>query len=314
MRRYALLALLIAGAVTVCPAAALSENNPSAEKSVTVQAERDNAEFISVMRTQSGTVNEVEITEYLVGCVAAEMPASYHPQALMAQAVACFTYAKRQSENGGKDSFVSDNPDEHQGYIDKAQRMEKWGDDFEENEAKITAAVKAVSGRFLTFEGKTALTVYHCINAGSTQSAENLWGSEIPYLTSVLSIGDKLSPDYKSTEKFSETEIKSLASELGISLEGEVENWLGKVKRSDDGYVVSVGLGDGEISGATLREKLGLRSNFFEIYYSGGKFVVDCCGYGHCVGMSQYGADYMARQGSSWQEILAHYYPGTKLE
>lgn len=319
MRKYIIIAVIIALSLAICPAAAVG-----GEEKVTVtqayqptSSQQKREDVITVMSTESGKISEIEMREYLVGCVAAEMPSHYHTQAIMAQAVASYTYAKRTSEQNRKDSTfqadITDSPDTHQGYINEEKRRQKWGENFEENEAKITAAVNEIYGKYLTFEGQTALTLFHSISAGVTQSAKSLWNSEIPYLSSVTSIGDKLSPDFRSEYKFSENEIKELAESNGISLESDAGNWLGKVNRSDDGYVISVELGGREISGAKIREKLNLRSNFFEIYYSGGEFAVECCGYGHCVGMSQYGADYMARQGSSWQEILMHYYPGTQI-
>ncbi|MBO5411115.1 MAG: stage II sporulation protein D [Clostridia bacterium] len=318
MRKYAFMAAVLAVAVAVCPAAAFSGRiqpaTATVSSSTVAAADTQEQEYIAVMRTVSGEVSEVDMREYLIGCIAAEMPASYHPQALMAQAVASYTYAKRQLKNADRNAEISDSPDEHQGYLDKAERQEKWGGLSAENEAKIAAAVDAVYGNFLVYDGDLALTVYHCFNSGRTQNAQSLWGSEIPYLSSVMSVGDKLSPDYESEYSFSEKEIAQLAKECGISVSGEPENWLGKVERSDDGYVGFVEIGNGKIKGSEIRKKLNLRSNCFEIYYSGGEFIIECVGYGHCVGMSQYGADYMARQGSSWQEILAHYYPGTEIE
>ncbi len=318
MRKYIIIAVISALALTVCPAAALKK--PEAEPpSAAVQTsyEQPSRGYISVMATDSGEISKIELCEYLIGCVAAEMPANYHTQAIKAQAVASYTYAKRTAEQNRKNKFskadITDSPLEHQGYINKEKRKEKWGKNFEENEAKISSAIDEIYGTYLTFENETALTVFHSISAGKTQSAKNLWGSEIPYLSSVVSIGDKLSPNYKSEYRFEKDTIKKLAESCGAKLGKEAENWLGDVKYSDDGYVVSVKIGSSEISGAKIREALGLRSNYFQISYSSGEFLIECCGYGHCVGMSQYGADYMARQGSTWQEILMHYYPGTEI-
>lgn len=319
MRKYLVMGLIIAVSLAVCPAAALGEgkNEPASARTTFVSAVSEKKDYIAVMSSENGKVTQVEMREYLIGCVAAEMPANYHTQAIMAQAVASYTYAERTAfqnkKSGDLQADITDSPDVHQGYLNEEERREKWGENFDENEQKIAAAVDEVYGKYLAYEGEAALTLFHSISAGSTQSAQSLWGSEIPYLSSVSSVGDKLSPDYKTKYKFSESEIKTLAESCEIDLDGEAENWLGEVSRSQEGYVVSVELGDGEISGAKIREELSLRSNYFEIYYSGGEFIVECCGYGHCVGMSQYGADYMARQGSTWQEILMHYYPGTEI-
>ncbi|MBQ8016233.1 MAG: SpoIID/LytB domain-containing protein, partial [Clostridia bacterium] len=183
----------------------------------------------------------------------------------------------------------------------------------DEYEKKTEAAVDAVFGNYLTYNGETALAVYHSNSAGKTQSAETLWGSEIPYLISVESPGDKLSPDYMSVQTFAAAEFKKLAKSCDITLGGDEEEWVAEITKADSGYVMSVRLGATEVSASKFREEFGLKSCCFEIDYSDGEFTVTCYGYGHGAGMSQYGADYMARQGSTWREILAHYYPGTEV-
>lgn len=324
MKKFLILCLVIAFSMLVCPAAALGEKNTSLESQVSTKSKEeksDGEEYIGVMASSDKSVAKIKMREYLIGCVAAETPANYHSQALRAQAVASYTYAKRaakkneESENSlpsGAD--ITDDPDTHQGYLDKAARKKRWGDNFDEYERKIEEAVDEVLGVYLSYDGDYALSVYHSISSGKTLSAKSLWGSEIPYLTSVESPGDKLSPDYISEMSFTEDEFSALASEVGITVDGKAENWVENSATDDGGYVEKITLCGQTVSGLAFREAFSLKSTAFEIFFSDGVFTVTCKGHGHGMGMSQYGADYMARQGSTWREILMHYYPGTEIK
>ncbi|MGN0546698.1 MAG: stage II sporulation protein D [Acutalibacteraceae bacterium] len=330
MRTNLIICIIIALSMILCPIAALGgeksgENREKpTELSTQVPETAESADkpekYISVLSQSSGSVAKVKMREYVIGSVAAEMSPLYHTEALKAQAVASYTYAKKTKEQNEKhkdsslgDADITDSPAIHQGYISKSDRKKKWGDNYEEYEKKIEAAVDEVFGCYVTYNGETALTVYHSISAGATQSAEALWGTDIPYLISVESPGDKLSPDYRSEKSFSESEFKNLIEKCSVTLTGNAEKWVGEAKKDETGYVSSQMLGSTSVSGVTIRDALGLRSLCFDIKYSESKFTVVCLGYGHGIGMSQYGADYMARQGSSWQEILMHYYSGADI-
>lgn len=312
MRKYAVMAALLAVAMLLCPLAAVGtadenvDGVPEDIRPVLSHAVKDSAEYITVMSSATGSTTELEMREYLIGCVAAEMPPDYHEEALKAQAVVSYTYAKRITDNSS--DFISDSPQMHQGYASKQERLENWGEDFEDNEKKIASAVDAVMGRIVTYDGEAALTVYHSISAGQTQSAQSLWGEDYPYLQSVPGEGDKLSPDFISTVIFTPAEF---SQKLGVSAENG-EDLVEDVK-TENGYVTSAVIGGKTFTGAQIREALELKSNSFEIECTNEKVTVTCKGHGHGVGMSQYGADYMARQGSTWQEILLHYYPSTVI-
>ncbi len=324
MRTSLIICIIIAISLVLCPAAAFADgifDNDDAHNVIALQTEEtENGEYISVMSSSTGKTEKIKLREYIIGSVAAEMPANYHTEALKAQAVASYTYAKKVGEQNEKykesylgDADITDSPDTHQGYIDEKRRREKWGDDFEEYENKISDAVDEVFGFYMTYDGDTALAVYHSNSAGRTQSAKTLWGTEIPYLVSVESPGDKLSPDYVSVHKFSKSEFRKLAGKCDISLDGEAGEWVGELTKAESGYVMSVRLGSTEVSASKFREEFELKSCCFDIDYDGGEFTVTCYGYGHGAGMSQYGADYMARQGSTWREILKHYYTGIEI-
>ena len=325
MRAYAVLCIVLTLAVFLCPIAALGAQKDENEQSFNLYESKDENshgedDYISVMSSSSGETEKIKLREYVIGAVAAEMSPLYHTQALKAQAVACYTYAKRQKENSEKTissyfsrADITDDPATHQGYINEKQRKKKWAENYEEYEAKIEAAVDEVFGIYLEYEGETALAVYHAISAGNTQSAKSLWGKEYPYLSSVSSSGDKLSPDYITQKSFTAAEFKKLAKECGARPDGEPENWLGEITKNDDGYTSFLRIGTTDVEAAEIRNAFSLRSTCFDCGFDGEKFIFTCKGYGHGVGMSQYGADYMARQGFSWQEILQHYYPATEI-
>ena len=322
MKTYLILCLVLAVAMLLCPVAALGGNSPDETREVFQTVDSgDSEEFISVMSPSTGDIEKVKLREYVIGSVAAEMNATSHTQALRAQAVASYTYAKREKEKNRKTissyfsrADISNDPSTHQGYINEKQRKEKWGEKFEEYEAKIEAAVDEVYGIYVAYDGETALTVYHAISGGKTQSAKNMWGSEYPYLSSVVSDGDKLSPDYISKQSFTVSEFENLVSECGVKVSGEVSEWVEEVTKNDDGYTSFVRICGMDIEAEKIRNAFSLRSMSFDVEYDGENFVFTCKGYGHGVGMSQYGADYMARQGFSWQEILLHYYAGAEIK
>jgi len=279
-------------------------------------------ETVKVFSPGSKSVEEVALLEYLVGAVAAEMPAGYHTEALKAQAVACHTYLQRQKRDEARaptssleGADISDESGSHQGYCSEARRRELWGTQFEANEKKVREAVEAVRGTVLRYEGEPILAAFHAISAGQTETAGIVWGEELPYLQSVLSTGDKLSPDYAKTLALTQRQFRERAEKLeGVRLGEEPAKWAGTIKHSDAGMVISVVLGGTSVSGTQVREAFGLPSAAFEIQYNkDGSFQIKTKGYGHGVGMSQYGADYMARQGSDWEEILKHYYSGVEI-
>ncbi|MDR2686496.1 MAG: SpoIID/LytB domain-containing protein, partial [Oscillospiraceae bacterium] len=181
-------------------------------------------------------------------------------------------------------------------------------------EAKVGRAVDAVLGQAVTWEGRPIFAAYCAVSGGKTESAANYWGDDFPYLQSVDSPGDKLSPDYSKTVTLLPEDVKkALGKAQGVKLGKDPSAWFGAPERSGAGAVLAVEVGGKTLSGRAVRELLGLRSANFTVGYKNGAFEVKCLGYGHGVGMSQYGADFMARQGSGYKEILEHYYTGCEV-
>lgn len=294
-----------------------SETSNSAESKTTDKPFKA-ASSIKVLRTGSGKVVEKELIDYVKGSVAAEMPPTYEKEALKAQAVACYTYALWLKENsdssalGGAD--VSDSPAYYQGFLDDDELMDKWGDKYEEYMAAVTDAVSAVAGEYLQYEGEPIMACYHAISTGKTESAKNAWGSDVPYLQSVRADGDILSPDVDSSVEITDEQFKKCMQNLeGAVLQKSSKKWIGKTETTKSGYVTKIVIGGKAFSGSDVRSAFALKSPAFKVKKTDKGFRFSVKGYGHLVGMSQYSADYMARQGSGYKDILRHFFKGAKL-
>ena len=279
--------------------------------------ESEDAETVKVLRTQSGKVIDVALYDYVIGCVAGEMPAYYEKEALKAQAVACYTYARwitANSDGGIRDYDVSDSPDKHQRYLDEQELKEKFGEKYDSYLSRIKECVNEVLGEFLTYDNEPIMACYHALSAGRTQSAKTVWGENIPYLKSVKADGDELSPDFDQTVTFTEKQFKEKAEAAGIkTLADNSKNWFRITDKNKSGYVLKARIGTESFTGAEVRRILSLDSAVFTFTYKNGSFTFKIKGSGHQIGMSQYCADYMARQGKTYKEILLHFYPGTTL-
>lgn len=279
-----------------------------------VTSKNDKTEKIRLKISKSGKITDVDINEYLIGVVASEIDGSNETEAIKAQAVAAHTMALyRKKENSGKDYDITDDSGADQGYIDVSARREKWGGSFDSYENKITKAVAAVASKTITYKNKPILAAYCDISGGKTESAKNVWGLDLPYLQPVESVGDMLADKYISTVTYTKDEFSSIASALGIRLSGDADSWVGASSCSDSGTVLKITLGGKSFSGAKVRSTFSLRSANFDIEHTGGKFIFTVRGNGHGVGMSQYGADYMAKKGSKYDEIIKWYYTNVQI-
>ena len=260
--------------------------------------------------TGEGTVEEMDLEEYLVGVVLAEMPVSFEPEAQKAQAVVARTFTLR-SQQGGKHETAAVCMDSGccQAYIAPEEYLAKGG--TQEGIDKMRAAVEATAGQVLTYEGELIEATYFSCSGGSTEDAVAVWGTDVPYLRSVDSPGEENAAHYTDTVTFTREEF---GSALALELTGEPESWLGAVTYTAGGGVDTMVIGGVSFKGTALRKILGLRSTAFTMTAGEDSVTVTTRGYGHRVGMSQYGADAMAVTGSSFEEILVHYYQGTILE
>ena len=244
-----------------------------------------------------------ELEEYVVGVVAAEMPAAFPEEALKAQAVAARTYQIRQMQAAGSDFVLYD---VGQAYITTEEQKKKWGENYAFYAGKIRNAVRATAGEIMVYNGEPILAAFHAQSAGKTEDAENVWNEAVPYLKSVNSMDDKNAPDNKTVVTFS---AKEISNKLGCDLEE-----ISILSRTEAGYVDDVQAGDKILTGRKVREALGLRSANFTIEKRENDIIFTVFGYGHGAGMSQYGASFLAEKGMDYHEILNHYYTDIQFE
>lgn len=291
----------------------------SMEKTVIPEAptDLDETKKVKIYITDEEKIEEISLLQYICGVVGAEVPAENHKETLKAQAVAAYTYyLYKSAENTDEDYDITDSPKTDQAYISDLAAKTLWKDNYEDYTKKITAAVKEVFGEYITFEDKPILAAYHNISGGRTESAENIWGKSYPYLVPAESVGDVLSSSYlsKVTLTLAEVEEKLKSAEISIPEALEAGDWFSDIKRSESGTVLTVSVAGTELKGTKVRSLLGLKSANFEVAYSDDKFLFTVKGHGHLVGMSQCGAEFMANQGSSYEEILLWYYKGCEIK
>ena len=256
-----------------------------------------------------GQTITMDLETYVVGVVLAEMPASFEFEALKAQAVAARTYALKTCTDGKKhNGAVCSSYLCCQAYMSQEDYLQRgWRQHYVE---RVTEAVRATAGEVLTYDGKLIRATYFSCSGGVTEDAVAVWGRDYPYLQSVKSPGEEETVYYTDTKVFT---LEDFQEALGISLTGAAQSWFGTITYTQGGGVDSMQIGGVTYRGTTLRSLLGLRSTMFQIVVSEDSILFETKGYGHRVGMSQYGADAMALEGSDYMQILAHYYQGTEL-
>ena len=265
-----------------------------------------------------GEAVETTMADWLPGAVAGEMPASFEPEALKAQAVAARTYILHlmaSPKSAHPDAAVCDDPACCKAHLTAEQMRSNWGDAYDANHAKILDAVRSTDGQYLAYEGEPIEALFHSSSAGMTEDAAEVWSAR-PYLVSVDSPETAEDvPNYVTSVTVSEAEFAETIHSAypDIQLSGESAFWLGAVTRDGSGRVETVDVGGTLIPGTEMRTLFDLRSTAFTLDRTDEGFLFTVTGYGHGVGMSQYGANVMAGDGAGYADILAHYYPGTEL-
>ena len=286
----------------------------SVEKSVNIEyASTDNTSTnnttnssvseITIYRSNGSVIN-LNMTDYLIGVVSSEMPASFNLEALKAQSVLARTYALKAKQTGKK---LTDTVNT-QSYIDIDQMKNKWGNSFNTYYNKIKNAVENTNGEYLSYNGNYIEALYHSTNNGKTESSLDVFGNYYPYLISVSSEYDKNASSYL---KAISMPLDTISNKLGLNLNND--SVISILSYTDGGNIKEININGNNFSGKKVRELLGLRSTDFDISISDNNANITTRGYGHGVGMSQYGANGMANAGYSYKDILSHYYPGTTL-
>ena len=262
-------------------------------------------------------VQEMDMQSYLVGVVAAEMPASFEPEALKAQSVAARSYALYCAETGrhGDTAQVCTDFACCQAWSSEDTLRRNWGGSYDEKLEKIKTAVEATAGEYLCYDGAPVFAAFHSSSAGATEDCGAIWSAR-PYLISVDSpeTAEEV-PNYISSVELSALDFRDtvLYDRPDADFTGDESGWIGEITHDESGRVASAVLGGEKLSGTELRSLFSLRSTAFTLEYTGSSFLFTVTGFGHGVGMSQYGANVMAKSGADYREILAHYYPGTQL-
>ena len=274
---------------------------------------------LTVLMPDGVTVETMDVDAYLWGVVAAEMPASFEQEALKAQAVAARTYAMRKASG-----TVAAHPQAQvctdyrccQAWIERTKAEENWGGQAVAYANKITRAVSETTGEVIVYDGQLIDAVFHSSSGTATQDAAEVWGSSVAYLQSVASPeGDEV-PNYHTTVQLTDEEFRTalMAAQPTADLSGDPSGWVGETTRTAGGSVHTIVLGGVTVTGAQARTIFSLRSADFTVTHDANGFTFTVTGYGHGVGMSQYGANKMAAEGSSYREILEHYYTGVTIE
>ena len=274
------------------------------------------AETFPVEDQSAGKVVQLSRREYVLGAVAAEMPVSWPDEALKAQAVAAHTYALYCRDHAALQSgaWLTVDPARRQGCLTEPVLRSYWGTAYEQNYARLSALVDEVLNDLLFYDNAPACTSYFAISNGRTEASENVWGTALPYLIPVDSGTDLSADNYQYTAVFSAAQVQQAFSSLGITADlAAPESWFGPAEQTSSGYTKSFTVCGQTVSGTALRQALGLRSTCFTVQYQSGNFSFTTRGYGHGVGLSQWGAKAMAEQDADYADILAHYYPGTQL-
>lgn len=278
---------------------------------------------VKVYRNDLKKVQQVELEDYIVGVVAAEMPAEFELEALKAQAMAARTFLVQRIATGDFHDVpvgaqVIDTV-KNQVYLDEQQRRETWGGAYEMKEKKVEQAVKETAGDILTYNNKPIMASFFSTSNGYTENAEDYWGGEkIPYLRSVAVPWDKSSPKYTASVSMSlsqfEKKLNTRVTRTALAQSGENPQWMKILSYTQGKRVEQAKIGTKSYTGREVREKLGLNSSQFTMTYKNNSVVIKTVGYGHGVGMSQFGANGMAQQGKTAEEIVKYFYKDIEVE
>ena len=275
---------------------------------------------IKLLHADTGEIEELPLDTYLLGVVSAEMPANFEQEALNAQALVARTYTIYSIvHNNGKhgDADICDDSGCCQAWISKEDRMARWDEaERENNWRKIEIAVNTTAGKIITYNGEVIDAFFHSNSGGTTEAPVNVWGgTNYPYLQSVETAGEDAYSQYSSEVVLTKEKLKNkiLAKHADFSIDYSQSDCIQILEYTESGRVKTIKIGNLNLSGVEVRTLLGLRSANFEVSIDGDNIKFSVKGYGHGVGMSQTGADSMAKQGSNYEKIVKHFYTGVEI-
>lgn len=276
-----------------------------------IKKEKINYKYISnniikVKNEKTGKILEVPFEEYIKGVVSAEMGSNFEIEALKAQAVASRSYALYHMN--GKEYDVT-NTTTNQVYLTDDELKEKWKDSYPKQINKIKKAINDTKGEYLTYNGETVNAMFFAASVGKTENSEEVFVSKVPYLRSVASTWDESAPVFTDTVILN---INDFYQKLNIPYNDNLNIEI--LEKTSTGRIKTLKINNQEFKGRDVSQKLNLKSNYFEIIKNDKKITITTKGYGHGVGLSQYGANGMAKEGKNYKEILSHYYQGTQIK
>ena len=303
---------------SVAADAEITESPPAeGEQTVTGESIVANGEITVLV---DGEARTMKLEDYVVSVVAGEISPDFPTEAIRAQAVAARTYALYKQKTGRpaqhEEADVCDDPAHCAAFVDlKTKAAAHRGEQADTAEDVIRQAVEDTAGQVLTYEGEPIVAVFSSAAGEKTERAVDVWGSDIPYLQSVDSPGGEACPKYYDAVVLTADEIRARTAKTlpSADLSGDPSGWFKASERSEAGGIVRMKFGGVEVKGTVMRTLLGLNSTNFTVKIDGNTLTFTTTGYGHGVGLSQWGAKYSAEQGQTYDEILAHYYPGTTL-
>ena len=264
---------------------------------------------VRVKQEDSGKIINVPFEEYIIGVLAGEMPISFDIEALKAQAVAARSYVMKKMEyNIDKDYDVVDTV-MNQVYLDEDHLKAVWKDNYDENINKIKTAVQETIGEFLVYDDEVIDAMFFSTSVGYTENSEEVFTTKLPYLRSVSSTWDTISPVFEVDYTFN---LEDFYDKLNLDYQDEIK--VEKIKTTSTGRIKEIKINNVLFTGEKIVSVLKLKSNYFSIEQDGDKVYITTKGYGHGVGMSQYGAQAMALEGYNYKEILKHYYQDTEIK
>lgn len=310
----------------------IAENKEQAQNEVTNEMEQNNLKVvveneydykqfakIRLLHKKTNEIEEVDLDEYLCNVISAEMPADYEKEALKAQAIVARTYTIYKAKNPKhENSDICDDSTCCQAWISKEDRFSRWQEDKRDNNwEKIRQAVKETQGKIITYNNEPINAFFHSNSGGTTEVPVNVWGgSNYPYLQVVQTAGEEGYNQYSSEVELTNGELinklKDKYSDIQIDFNNDQD--IKVLEYTDSNRVKTIKFGNHEIAGVEARSILGLKSTNFEIIKEPGKIKFSVKGYGHGVGMSQTGADAMAKEGKTCEEIIQHFYVGVRIE
>lgn len=321
MKMKDIIIILIMFAVMIFGLPALLSRQPEQTAAVVTPAPVF-PDTLDVYISDTGEVRSVTAEEYIEGCLAAQIAVNYEPEALKAQAAASATYALRlmgELHGSGKipdGADISDDSRVCQPYFTPEKRAEMYGDSYESYAENIRAAASYGRTHIITYENEPIYAVYHSVSAGNTCPSEYIWGTALPYLRAASSTPDREYIHYECVNEMKYEEIRKalIAYDNWIEIPADPDKWFTDISTNEDGYVISAKIGRNTFSGGDLWRILGLRSPAFTVKYEDGIFTFTTKGAGHGAGLSQYGANAMALNGSSAADIIRHYYAGVSVQ